>query len=206
MWSKQRQKIVFFTRVSPLDPNPDPKYKPYLHMKNHHHRLVVIDLEAAKNSLEVYQSANVSVLCYDAVPSEFFKKIINLKDESERCGKKREGIVSQLRATSWHTTRQETIEPGQLTAIFGTAEIIKENKKAAKSTFQRSRLGTVFCRCGKKLNGLTAVQEKTAQVPTEKGCQIILSYDFDLPKKLDGATSTPNVLSLWAAARQNPNH
>ena len=96
------RKRVFFTLVSPLDPNPDPKYKPYLHMKNHHHRLVVIDLEAAQNSLEVYQSANGSVLCYDAVPSEFFKKIINLKDESERCGKEKK---RRNRVTADHKTR-----------------------------------------------------------------------------------------------------
>ena len=38
-----------------------------------------------------------------------------------------------------------------------------------------SRLGPVFCRCGKKLGGLTAVQEKNAQVTIERGCQIIQS-------------------------------
>ena len=65
---------VCFSLVSPLDPKPDPKYKPYLHMKNHHDRLFVIDLEAWKNSLEFY----------DTVPFEFFTEIINLKDGSER--------------------------------------------------------------------------------------------------------------------------
>ena len=36
----KENKPEYFSLVSPLDPNPDPKYKPYLHMKNHH----VIDL------------------------------------------------------------------------------------------------------------------------------------------------------------------
>ena len=40
---------------------------------------------------------------------------------------------------------------------------------------RRSRFGTVFCRCGQKLGGLTAVQEKNAQVTIEKGCPIIRS-------------------------------
>ena len=45
---------VYFSLVSPLDPIPDPKCKHLLHMKNHHERLFVIDLEAAQNSLEFY--------------------------------------------------------------------------------------------------------------------------------------------------------
>ena len=69
------RKAVYFSLVSPLDPNPDPQYKPYFHMKNHHHRLFVIDLEAAHNSLELHQTANGST-----VPSEFLTQIINLQD------------------------------------------------------------------------------------------------------------------------------
>ena len=53
-------------------------------MKNHYDRLFVVDLEAAQNSVEFYQKANGSVLCYDTVPSEFLKKIITLRDGSER--------------------------------------------------------------------------------------------------------------------------
>ena len=78
---------VYLSPLSPLDPNHDPKYKPYQHMKQHRDRLFVMDLEAAQNSLEFYQTANGSVLCCDTVPSEFLTKIINLKDGSERFGK-----------------------------------------------------------------------------------------------------------------------
>ena len=74
---------VYFSFVSQLDPNPDPKYKPNFHMKNHHDRLVLIDLEAAQNLLEFHQTANRSVLCHDTVPSEVLKKIIILRDGSE---------------------------------------------------------------------------------------------------------------------------
>ena len=56
-------------------------------MKNHHDRLFVIDLDATQYSLEFYQTANGSVLSCDTVPSEFLKKIINVKDGSERFGK-----------------------------------------------------------------------------------------------------------------------
>ena len=55
--SKDR-KTMYFSLVSPLDPNSHTKYKPYLHMKNHHDRLFVIDLESAQNSLEIHQTAN----------------------------------------------------------------------------------------------------------------------------------------------------
>ena len=47
----------------------------------------MIDLKAAPNSLEFFQTANGSVLSYDTVPSEFLTKIINLEDGSERFGK-----------------------------------------------------------------------------------------------------------------------
>ena len=81
--SKDR-KTMYFSLVSPLDPNSHTKYKPYLHMKNHHDRLFVIDLGSAKNSQEIYQTANGSVLCYGTVPSEFLTEII---EGSERFGK-----------------------------------------------------------------------------------------------------------------------
>ena len=61
---------VYFSLVSPLDPNPDPNYKPSFHMKNHHDRWFVIDLEAAQNSLEFCQTANGSVPCFDTVLAE----------------------------------------------------------------------------------------------------------------------------------------
>ena len=54
-------KKMHFSLVSSSDPNPEPKH--HLHMKNHHDRLCEIDLETAQNSLEFYQTTNVSVLC-----------------------------------------------------------------------------------------------------------------------------------------------
>ena len=108
---------VYLSPVSPLGPNHDPKYKPYQHMKQHRDRLFVMDLEAAHNSLEFYQTANGSVLCCDTVPSEFLTKIINLKDGSERFGKaeyeeeepspkrKSRYDLGQPRDTSWHNTK-----------------------------------------------------------------------------------------------------
>ena len=68
------RKAVYFSLVSPLDPNPDQQYKPYLHMKNHHDRLNMIDLEVAQISQDFDQTANGSVLCFDTIPSEFLKK------------------------------------------------------------------------------------------------------------------------------------
>ena len=94
-------------------------------------------VEAAQNSLEFCQTANGSVLCYDAVPSEFLAKITNFKDVSERLEKeefKEEESSPTKRSrrdqgqsseTSWHNVRQEIIEPGQLGEISSTAAIIK---------------------------------------------------------------------------------
>ena len=95
--SSKGRKAVYFSLVSPLDPNPDRKYQRYLHMKSHHDRLFVIDLEAAQNSLEFFQTANGSVFCYDTVPLEFLTKIINLKKRIRKVWKRRisrGGIVS----------------------------------------------------------------------------------------------------------------
>ena len=184
---------VYFSVVSPLDPNTDPKYKPYLHMKNHHERLFVMDLEAAQNSLGFNQTANGTVLCYDTVPSEFLTKIINLKDGSERFGKDEylEEQVSpkkrsrhdhgQPRETSWHNTKQETIEPRQLRAISRTAEIIKENRSSemyAQCTCvvpKEADGEQISADVERSLADGTAVQEKNAQVTDENGCQFIQS-------------------------------
>ena len=81
----RRTCTVCFSLVSPLDQNPDPKYKPCLHLKNHHHLLFVLILEAAQNPLDFFQqTANGSVLCYNTVLAEFLTKIINIKNGSER--------------------------------------------------------------------------------------------------------------------------
>ena len=100
---------MYLSLVSPLDQNPDPKDKPYLHMKNHHGRLCGIDLEAAQNSPGHFQTANGSVLCHDTVPSEFFTKIINIKDGSERfvesTNKRRRSITNEEKQTSIVTRR-----------------------------------------------------------------------------------------------------
>ena len=76
----ESRKAAYFSHVSPLDPCPDPKYEPCIHMKNHHDRLFVIDLDAAQNSLEFRQTANGSVSCNNTVPAEFLTKIINIKN------------------------------------------------------------------------------------------------------------------------------
>ena len=175
---------MYFSLVSPLDPNPDPKYiKPYFHMKNHRDRLLMVDLAATQNSLEFCQTANCSALCFDTVPSEFHTKTINLKDGSERFAKaeckeeqpspkkKRRYHHGQPRETSWHDTKQETIEPRQLRAIFSTAEIMKENKSSevyVQYTYFSTRSRLVL-QCGMKLGGLTAVMEKCTQVTIEIG-------------------------------------
>ena len=81
------RKSVYSSLVSPLDRNPGPKYKPYLHMKNDHGRLFVIDLEAAQNSL-VFHTANGSVLFHDTVPPDFLTKFINQKGSRKNNVKK----------------------------------------------------------------------------------------------------------------------
>ena len=81
---------------------------------------------------------------------------------------------------AWHNIKGETFEPRQQREISSTAEIIEENTSSEAFVqchycAERSRPGRVPCRCGKKLGGLTALQEKNAQVTCEKGCQIIQS-------------------------------
>ena len=76
------RKVVCFSLGSSLYQKPDPKYNPHLNLKK-----LVIDLEAAQNSLDLYQTASGSILRYDAVPAEFLTKIMNLKDGTERIQK-----------------------------------------------------------------------------------------------------------------------
>ena len=73
---------MYFSLVSPLDPNP--KYKSYRHLKPHHELICVIDLEAVQESLEFYHTENGSVPWYDTVSAEILNNIINIEDGSER--------------------------------------------------------------------------------------------------------------------------
>ena len=92
------RKMVYFSLVPPLDPYSDPKYKPHLHMMNHHDRLFMIDLDAAQSSLEYCQTTKGSeclVLRHSSV--RVTHKDHRLKDESESFGKeeyKEEGSSS----------------------------------------------------------------------------------------------------------------
>ena len=132
-------KAVYFSLVSPLDQNPDPKYKPYTDMMNHHDRLLGIDLEAAQNSLEFHQTANGSVLCYDTVLAEFLTMFINIKDGSERFVKEvckeeesspTKGSRRDRGGTSWHEVEQEALETRQLGKNSRSAEVLQENKSS----------------------------------------------------------------------------
>ena len=92
------------------------------------------------------------------------------------------------------TQNRMTIEPRQLRAISSTAEIIKENRSSEVCSqgtccSKRSRVGTDFCRCGKKLGGWTAAQEKNAQVTDENGCQFTQSLVQQLPNKSNEANA-----------------
>ena len=70
--------------LSPLDWNPDPKCKSYMHVKHHHDLIKVIDLEARQNSVEIFRTANGTVSCYDTYPAQFLEKTTNIKDGTER--------------------------------------------------------------------------------------------------------------------------
>ena len=85
-------------------------------MKNHHDRLFVLDLDATKNSLELHQTANGSVLCYDALPSEFLEKVISLRDGSERFGKEEyKGEESSPRKKRVDATTDSRGKPSAMT-------------------------------------------------------------------------------------------
>ena len=81
---KEGRKAVYFSLVSPLDKNPEKTCKPYNHMKEYHDVLYEIDLRAAQETLDFYQTANWRVLCYDTVPAEFLIMVVNSKDGSLR--------------------------------------------------------------------------------------------------------------------------
>ena len=62
--------------------------------------------------------------------------------------------------------------------MLSTAEMVKENKSSevcVQCTYctKGRRLGIIFCRCGNMLGGLTALQEKNAQMTIEKGFHVI---------------------------------
>ena len=79
---------------------------------------------------------------------------------------------------AWSEMKQETLETTQLGEILSKAEMVKRNTSSevyVQCTYctKRRRIGTNFCRCGKMLGGLTALQEKNAQMTIEKGSHVI---------------------------------
>ena len=48
-FGQSNSNAMYFSLVSPLNPNPDPKNKPHLlHLTSHHNAMIVIDLESEK--------------------------------------------------------------------------------------------------------------------------------------------------------------
>ena len=141
------------------------------------------------------------------------------QDGSEK-KKKREAVVSP--ENEWVDTTHGTAE-GNFLAQHKTRnrwtwtveqspvqQRSSRKTRAAKSTFicsccsKRSRLGTVFCRCGKKFVGLTAVQEDNVPVTIGKGCQTIQSpvqfrFTEQVPRGQRHGTSAGQI--CWAKLR-----
>ena len=144
--------------------------------------MFVIDVEALQQSLEFYQTANGSVLCYDTVPSEFLTKIINIKDAAERFvkaqSKERDASPTKKsrrdRNTSRETSDEEPLQTSQLGEILSIAEFFhSEIYVQCTCRSKQSKLDTTFCRCVKKLRGLSDPQEKNAQMANERGTEVV---------------------------------
>ena len=75
---------VYFSVVLPLDPNPDPRYKPYFHLKNRHGQLFVIEVEAAQNPLEFFIKQRTGVSCATTQfrPSSSLRSSTSKSDEN----------------------------------------------------------------------------------------------------------------------------
>ena len=74
------RKAVHCSLVSPLDQNPETKYKPYIHQKSHQDQVLAIDLEAAQSSLDLFsQTTNRSVLCCETL----FRPSSSTRSDSE---------------------------------------------------------------------------------------------------------------------------
>ena len=143
-------------------------------------------MEAAQNLLDFHQTATT-----DLRPSLSRRSSTSKTDQkgSEKKNLKRSNRLPRNRVDTsmdsrgkppGKTQHKKQLSSRQPRANFSTADVIKEIRSSevyvqCTCCSKRSTLGTVFCRCGKKLGGWTAVQEKNAQVIIEKGCQSIQS-------------------------------
>ena len=129
-------------------------------MKKHHDRLFVIDLDSAQKTIEFYKTVTGSVSCYDTLPAEFLTKIINIKDGTERFVKAQ---IKLREALSTKKSRPEHSQSNQTSEVY------------VQCTWctRYSRIGTIFCRCGKKIGWPTQIQEKNARMTIEEGSQVI---------------------------------
>ena len=81
-----------------------------------------------------------------------------------------------------HNTKQATLDPGQLRAISGTAEIIKRKQKQRSLfsmylLFQKKQIGNSFLQMWKEAWRIHSRIEENAQVTIEESCQIIQSLE-----------------------------
>ena len=176
---------VYFSLVSPPVPNGDPKHKPHIPMKNHHDRLCVIDLVEAQNSLEFYQTAKGSVLCYNTIPPEFPAKIISPRNKSVRFLRKTSSKMKTKFRLRHHESKREPEKQAAThvhvedTLKFPTKEeVSKENISSevcsqCEYSTKNTRMGTIFCKCGKKFGGRTTLSEQNAQVVYQQGGEVI---------------------------------
>ena len=107
----------------------------------------------------------------------------------------------QARETSWHNTKQETIEPGQLRAISSTAEIIKENRsRQKKQTVNR------FLQMWKeawRMDSRTRKERSSYRWERLPIHSFNHSYNFELPSKSNEANAMAHqkirYIGLWCA-------
>ena len=137
--------------------------------------------------MEFCQTANGSVLCHEAVPSEFLTKTSTSKtdqkvgkeefqEEESSPTKESRHDQGQPRETSWHEVKRESVKARHLWEISSTAEIIEENKSSevhvqCNYCTKRKQIRNSVLQMWKEAWRIDSVtrQERSS----DKGCQIM---------------------------------
>ena len=212
-WSNPKRESVYFSLVSPLDQNPNPKYKPYFHLKNW------LIWNRRKNHLSSTQQR--SVVSYVTTQFQLSSSPrsstsrIEQKGSWEHKQKKKTSPTknsrfdrSQSRETSSNKSQKQEPHAQETVGIylkhrkdFGRKQN-SQSLRSMQSVRQKQQTGQDSAGAAQKLGGQTQLQERNARMTIDRRSQVIQLRIFE-PNKRGNRRGSSAPQMQWATLRDH---
>ena len=119
---------VYFTLVNPQDTNPVPQFsKAYKHLKSCHDAVNAVDTERAQEEpLNFFWVLNGCVICFDTLPKECLKRVIETRDKAGPCTNTRVAVAYSPQSRHSDTAPKKRHQSNLHAVVVGRGTLLEE--------------------------------------------------------------------------------